>query len=149
VFMLMCVLWLFTKKLVFFCVLRYVFCVRVLSVFFNLLTHQKLYKANKIRYAQYSAIRCCASFSHSEMSAKIHSQNTRTKHCKTPAKHRKTLLSIKHSKKNHKTPQKNTRETPQNTKHHNAHLLTKQTELANKPLRRSHECVYTYIDTDR
>jgi len=50
-------------------------------------------------------------------------QNT-AKHCfqKTLAKH-------------HKHPQ-NTRKTPQNTaKHHKTHLLTKQTELANKPLR--------------
>jgi len=86
-------------------------------------TDQKIYKThkkNKIRFVQYSAIRCCASFSHSEnvyVCYKKHSQNTSktlqnirktpqntAKHCfskntcktpqntrKTPAKHRKTL----------------------------------------------------------
>jgi len=59
------------------------------------------------------------------------------KHCKTSAKqkHRKTLHLKKHLQNTTKH-QQNTRKTPQNTaKHHNTHLLAKQTELANKPLR--------------
>jgi len=60
---------------------------------------------------------------------------TRPKHCKTSAKHRKTLFFGKHSQNTAKHPQ-NTRKTPQNiAKHHKTDLLTKQTELANKPLR--------------
>ena len=71
----------------------------------------KTHKTNKIRFVQYSAIRCCASFSHSENVNKKHSQNTS-----------KTLQNI--------------RKTPQNTaKHHKTDLLRKQTKLANKPLR--------------
>jgi len=62
-------------------------------------------------------------------------RKTRPKHCKTSAKHRKTLFFLQHSHNTTKHPQ-NTRKTPQNTaKHHKTHLLTKQTELANKPLR--------------
>ena len=77
-------------------------------------TDQKIYKThktNKIRFVQYSAIRCYASFSHSVNVYKKLSQNTS-----------KTLQNI--------------RKTPQNiAKHHKIDLLTKQTELANKPLR--------------
>ena len=54
-----------------------------------------------------------------------HVQNI-AKHPQNTAKHRKTLFF---------EPQ-NTRKTPQNiAKHHKTDLLTKQTELANKPLR--------------
>jgi len=76
------------------------------------------------------AIRCCASFSHSENVYKKLSQNTsktlqnsRKKHLQNTTKHRKT--PAKYCK------------TPQNTTNHKTHLLTKQkqTELANKPLR--------------
>jgi len=74
----------------------------------------KTHKTKKIRFVQYSAIRCCASSSHSENVYKKHSQNTsktlqnirktpqntvfrktlakdRKTPAKTPAKHRKTL----------------------------------------------------------
>ena len=62
-------------------------------------------------------------------------RKTRPKHCKTSAKHRKTLFFVKHSQNTAKHPQ-NTRKTPQNiAEHHKTDLLTKQTELANKPLR--------------
>ena len=62
-----------------------------------------------------------------KMSTKIN-RKTRPKHCKTSTKHRKTLFFKKHLQ--------NTTKHPQNTaKHHKTHLLTKQTELANKPLR--------------
>jgi len=109
-------------------------------------TDQQLYKThktNKIRFVQYSAIRCCASFSHSENVYKKN-RKTRPKHCKTSAKHRKTLFLKKHSQNTAKHPQ-NTRKTPQNTaKHHKTHLLTKQTELANKPLRSLETQAYTY-----
>ena len=103
-------------------------------------TDQKIYKThktNKIRFVQYSAIRCCASFSHSENDTKTfakHVQNI-AKHPQNTAKHRKTLFFKKHSQNTTKHLQ-NTRKTPQNTaKHHKTDLLTKQTKLANKPLR--------------
>ena len=51
---------------------------------------------------------------------------------KTP---QNTVFQKKHSQNTTKHPQ-NTCKTPQNTaNHHKTHLLTKQTELANKPLR--------------
>jgi len=105
-----------------------VFCVRVLIVRtkrFSQDRPKKIHitnKTNKIRVVQYSAIRCCASFSHS--------LNIRKK------------TFAKHVKKVAQRPAK--RQTPQNTvflKHlqntaklHKTHLLTTQTELANKPL---------------
>jgi len=91
----------------------------------------KTHKTNKIRFVQYSAIRCCASFSHSENVYKKHSQNTP----KTLQNIRKTPQNTVFQKtlaKHHKTPA----EHPQNTaKHRITYLLTKQTKLANKPLR--------------
>jgi len=84
-------------------------------------TDQKIYtthKTNKIRFVQYSAIRCCASFSHSDNVYKKYSQNTS-----------KTLQNIR------KTPQntakhcfsKHARKTPQNTrKTHAKHRKTLQ-----------------------
>jgi len=58
---------------------------------------------------------------------------------KTPAKRNfqntaKHCFLKKHSQNTAKHPQ-NTRKTPQNTTKHIWHLLTKQTEFANKPLR--------------
>jgi len=100
-------------------VLRCFVC--VFSAFFtkqHKTADQKVHKTNKIRFVQYSAIQCCASFSHSVKVYKKHSQNsenTRPKHCKTSAKHRKTLFFKKHSQNTSKHPQ-NTRKTPQNTK---------------------------------
>jgi len=105
-----------------------VFCVRVVFLAFFTKQHQtdpkvcKTHKTNKIRFVQYSAKRCCASFSHSENVYKKRSQNifkTRPKHCKTSAKHRKTLFfkKQKHSQNTTKHPQ-NTRQTPQNTTKH-------------------------------
>jgi len=97
---------------------------------------QNAQKTNKMRCVQYSAIRCPV---HLSLTQKM-SQKTFTKHvqkvAKHPqnAKHRKTLFFRKHSTlaKHRKTPAKH----PQNTaKHHKTHLLTKQTELANKSLR--------------
>ena len=80
---------------------------------------------------QYGAVRLSLT---QKMSTK-NIRKTRSKHCKTPAKHRKTLFFKKHSQNTTKHPQ-NTRKTPQNTaKHHKTDLLTKQTKLANKPLR--------------
>jgi len=130
-----------------------VFCVRVFSVFHKTAQNRpkniyKTNKTNKVRFrfvlylckTAHSAIRCCASFSHSDiqkMYTKKHSQNT----SKTLQTIHKTQNTAKHSfsKNTRKTPQntpQNTRRTPQNTaKHHKTHLLTKQTELANKPLR--------------
>jgi len=70
------------------------------------------------------------------------SQNTNFKLSPTAlAKHPQNIAKHCFSKNTRKTPQntkhpQNTRKTPQNTaKHHKTHLLTKQTELANKPLR--------------
>ena len=115
------------------------FCVRVFSVFYTPAGNRpksiQKHKTNKIRCVQYSAIRCCASFSHSENVYK-NIRKTRPKHCKTPAKHRKTLFFKKHLQNTTKKHPQSTRKTPQNTaKHHKTHLLTKQTELANKLLR--------------
>ena len=63
-----------------------------------------------------------------------HVQNI-AKHQQNTAKHRKTLFFVKHSQNTAKHPQ-NTRKTPQNiAKHYKTDLLTKQTKLANKPLR--------------
>jgi len=154
-------------------------------------TVYKTHKTNEIRFVHYSAILCCAYFSHSENVSTKNIRKTCPKHCKTSAaKHRKTLFSAcgcgqavgcgvcdtpklwcgaaglcarvracagaaeslhthiheyilffkKHSQNTTKHPQ-NTRKTPQNTtKHHKTHLLlTKQTELANKPLRSCRE----------
>jgi len=86
-------------------------------------TGQKYYKTktnqnNKIRFVQYSAIRRCAPFSHSENVYKKHSQNTSKK--QKVAKHRKTLFfqnTRKTPQNTRKTPAK-LRKTPQNT-----HLL--------------------------
>jgi len=136
-FAVFCVLWRFA-----FCVLRCFVCVFLAFFTKQHKTDQNIYKTNKtnkIRFVQYSAIRCCASLSHSENVYKKHSQNTSKilqNSLKTSAKHRKTLVFKKHSQNTTKHPQ-NTRKTPQNTaKHHKTHLLTiKQTELANKPLR--------------
>jgi len=106
-----------------------VFCVRVFLAFFTKQhkTDQKVYKThktNKIRSVQYSAIRCCASFSHSENAYKKHSQNTS-----------KTLQNIRKTPQNtvffttlaqhHKTPAKH----PQNTA---KHRKTPQNTFANK-----------------
>ena len=99
-----------------------VFCVRVFSVFFikQHKTDQKIYKThktNKIRFVQYSAIRCCASFSLTQkMSTKKFAKHVQ-KCRKTPAKHRKTMFFKKHSQHTAKYPQ-NTRKTPQNTTKH-------------------------------
>jgi len=127
-----------------------VFCVAVFLAFFTKQhkTDQKVYKTHKKRtkYAlcntntAYSTIRCCASFSHSENVYKKHSQNTsKTEIFKTLQNIRKTPQNTVFQKtlaKHHKTPAKHPQNTPQNTaKHHKTHLLTKQTELANKPLR--------------
>jgi len=110
-------------------------------------TDQKIYKTHKtnkirFRFVQNSAKRCGASFSHSENVYKKHSQNT----SKTLQNIRKTPQNTaKHcfATNTRKTPQ-NTRKTPakhpQNTaKHHKTDLLTKQTKLANKPLRSRQE----------
>jgi len=105
-------------------------------------TDQKVYKTNKtnkIRFVQYSAIRCCAAFSHTLRKCL---QKTFAKHVQNIAKHPQNTAKHCFSKNTRKTPQKhpqNTHKTPQNTaKHHKTHLLTKQTELANKPLRSPH-----------
>jgi len=90
-------------------------------------TDQKVYKThktNKIRFVQYSAIRCCASFSHSENAYKKHSQNT----SKTLQNIRKTPQNTVFQKtlaKHHKTPAKH----PQNTA---KHRKTPQNTFANK-----------------
>jgi len=60
---------------------------------------------------------------------------TKQKHVQNIAKHPQNTAKHCFSKNTRKTPQ-NTRKTPQNiAKHHKTDLLTKQTELANKPLR--------------
>ena len=119
-------------------VLRCFVCVFLAFFTKQHITDQKIYKThktNKIRFVQYSAIRCCASFSHSENVVDKNIRKTRPKHCKTSAKHRKTLFFETHLQNTAKHPQ-NTRKTPQNiAKHHKTDLLTKQTELANNPLR--------------
>jgi len=75
--------------------------------------------------AQYDAVQLSLT---QKMSYKKHSQNT----SKTLQNIRKTpqnTVFLKTLAKHHKTPAKH----PQNTaKHHKTHLLTKQTELANK-----------------
>ena len=80
--------------------------------------------------AQYGAV-------HLSLTQKMSTKNigkTRVKHVQNIAKHPQN--TAKHCfSYTRKTPQ-NTRKTPQNTtKNHKTHLLTKQTELANKPLR--------------
>jgi len=81
-------------------------------------TNKKIYnthkhKTNKIRFVQYSAIRCCAFFSHSEKVHKKHSQNTPKKSQNT----RKTPQNTGFIKTLAKTPQNirktHTRKTPQ------------------------------------
>jgi len=88
-------------------------------------TDQKVYKTHrtkKIRFVQYSAIRCCASFSHSENVYKKHSQNT-SKTLQNIGKTPQNTVLLKSLAKHRKTPAKhpqNTakhRKTPQNTKH--------------------------------
>jgi len=97
-----------------------VFCVRVFSVFHK--TDQKIYKThktNKIRFVQYSAIRCCASFSHSEnVYKKIaeHVQNI-AKHPQNTAKHCFSKNTRKKPQNTRKIPAKH-RETPRNTTKH-------------------------------
>ena len=118
-----------------------VFYVRVFSVFHK--TAQN--RPKSIRNAQNEQNTLCALCNtaqygavHLSLTQKMSTKNirkTRPKHCKTSAKHRKPLFFKKHSQNTTKHPQ-NTHKTPQNTaKHHKTHLLTKQTELANKPLR--------------
>jgi len=101
-----------------------VFCVRVFSVFHktaqNTQKIDKTHKPNTIRFVQYSAIRCCASFSHSENVYKKLSQNTsktlqnirktpqNTVFQKTLAKHHKTLAKHPQNTAKH-------RKIPQNT----------------------------------
>jgi len=113
-----------------------VFCVRDFLRFSQNSTKQTKKYTKRTKYAlcntaQYGAV-------HLSLTQKMSTKNirkTRPKHCKTSAKHRKTLFFKKHSQNTTKHPQ-NTRKTPQNTaKHHKTHLLTKQTKLANKPLR--------------
>jgi len=116
-----------------------VFYVRVFNVFSQNSTKQtKKYtnRTKRTKYAlcntaQYGAV-------YLSLTQKMSTKNirkTRPKHCKTSAKHRKTLFFFEHPQNTTKHQQK-THKTPQNTaKHHKTHLLTKQTELANKPLR--------------
>jgi len=84
----------------------------------------KPHKTNKIRFVQYSAIRCCASFSHSENVYKKHSQNKSSKTLQNIRKTQNTAAKHCFSKNTRKTPQ-NTRKipakhrkTPQNTAKH-------------------------------
>jgi len=87
-------------------------------------TDQKVYKThktNKIRFVQYSAIRCRASFSHSENVL----QKTFTKHVQNIAKHPQNPATHCFSKNTRKTPQ-NTRKTP------TQHRKTPQNTFANK-----------------
>jgi len=75
-------LWMFFKNSVLRCFV--VFCGVLCACFQRFFTKQhktdqkvyKPHKTNKIRFVQYSAIRCCVSFSHSENVYKKHSQNT-------------------------------------------------------------------------
>jgi len=141
-------LWMFFKKHCFACfavfygVLRCFVCVFLAFFTKQQKTDPKVYKTHKTntKYAlcntiQYSAIRCCASFSRSENVYKKHSQNNVQNIGKHPQNTAKHCSSKKHSQNTTKHPQ-NTHKTPQNTaKHHKTHLLAKQTELANKPLR--------------
>jgi len=92
---------------------------------------QNAQKTNKIHFVQYSATRCSASFSHSENVVK----KTFAKHVQNIAKHPQNTAKHCFSKNTRKTRQ-NTQKHQKNTaKHHKTHLLTKQTKLANKPLR--------------
>jgi len=113
-------------------VLRCFVCVFLAFFFKQHKTDQKIYKTNKTNKIQNTlcAIQrntvLCVFLSLRKCLQK--KSKTRPKHCKTSAKHCKTLFFKKHSQ--------NTTNHPQNTaKHHKTHLLTKQTELANKPLR--------------
>jgi len=111
-------------------VLRCFVC--VFSAFFTKQhkTDQKIYKmhkTNKIRVVQYSAIWCCASFSHSENVYKKHSQNTSKtlqNIRKTPQNTAKHFVQKTLAKQN-KTPAKH----PQNTA---KHRKTPQNRFANK-----------------
>jgi len=114
-----------------------VFCVRVFfSVFLqNSIKPTKRY-TERTKYAvcntaQYGAVHLSLTQKTSTKTFAKHVQNI-AKHPQNTAKH---CFFKKHSKHTTKHPQ-NTRKTPQNTaKHPETHLLTKQTELANKPLR--------------
>ena len=124
-------------------VLRCFVCV-FLAAFFTKQhkTDQTVYKTHKAptKYAlcntaQYGAV-------HLSLTQKMSTKNirkTRPKHCKTSAKHHNntvfvnTLLILNYYKTPAKHPQNTKhRKTPQNT---TKHVLTKQNELANKPLR--------------
>jgi len=120
-----------------------VFCVRVFSVFF---TKQHKTDQRNVQNAQNEQNTLCAIQRNTVLCVFLslrkcpqktfakHVQNI-AKHPQNAAKHRKTLFFGNHSQNTAKHPQ-NTRKTPQNiAKHHKTDLLTKQTELANKPLR--------------
>jgi len=85
--------------------------------------------------AQYGAVRLSPTQKISTKKIAKHVQNI-AKHPQNTAKHRKTLFFEKHLQNTAKHPQ-STRKAPQNIgkQHHKTDLLTKQTELANKPLR--------------
>jgi len=118
-----------------------VFCVRAFSVFHK--TAQN--RPKNIQNAQNEQNTLCAIqrntvlcvFSHSENVYKKHSQNTSKtlqNICKTPQNTAKHCFS-----KNTRKPPQNTHKTPAEhrkhiAKHHKTDLLTKQTELTNKPL---------------
>ena len=100
----------------------------------------KTHKTNKIRCAiqrntvlcVFLSLRKCLCLLQKTFAK--HVQNI-AKHSQDTAKHRKTLFFEKHLQNTAKHPQ-NTCKTPQNiAKHHKTDLLTKQTELANNPLR--------------
>jgi len=137
----------YLKKKVFCGVLRCfaVFCVRVFSVFHktaqnrpkNIQNAQK--EQNTLCAIQRNTVLCvflslrkCLCLLQKTFAK--HVQNI-AKHSQDTAKHRKTLFFEKHLQNTAKHPQ-NTCKTPQNiAKHHKTDLLTKQTELANNPLR--------------
>jgi len=84
---------------------------------------------NKIRFVQYSVIRCCAYFSHSsEKVHKKHSQNTSNKLQNT----RKTPQILFFRKKIRKTPQITNKHTPAKHPQNAKHRKTPQNTFANK-----------------
>ena len=130
-------LWMFFKNSVLRCfavfcgVLRCFVCVFLAFFTRQHKTDQKVYKThktNKIHFVQYSAIRCCASFSHAlrkclQKTFAKHVQNI-AKHPQNTAKH--CTVFLKTLAKHHKTPAKH---PPQNTA---KHRKTPQNTFANK-----------------
>ena len=121
-----------------------VFCVRVFSVFFKLHKTDQQYIQNAqneqntlwlCAIQRNTVLRIFLSLRKCQMTTQ-NIRKTRPKSCKTHAKTPQNTVFHKTHATHHKTPAKH--KTQNTAKHHKTHLLTKQTELPNKPLRSHH-----------